>query len=379
MLRVCFDDQEVFQLLVRAAEDCAAATMLETARKVFMSTTMTALQKPDGGVRGIATGTSCRRLVAKTLARQFGKAVEATCAPFQFALSTRAGTDCVGHAIRAVTEANHHAIVLSIDGVGAYDHVYREAMMEKLHQVPSLQGLLPFVRATYANPTSYVWEDEDGVQHRIVYAEGGEQGDPLMPLLFSLAIHDPLQQAQREFRADEYLFAFLDDVYFTSEAAGRTRVAYDTLGEKLFNHTRIRLHIGKTQVWNRAGVCPEGMAELGPEVWNPEGVKVLGTPVGFVEEVVTKSLEEEDKLWEAIPSVPDLQAAWQILLHCVGPRCHHMWRTLPPSESEEYAGAHDLGMARVMDRLLALPGDPHTSKKSHSTSHLCRCELAVWG
>ena len=68
--------------------------------------------------------------------------------------------------------------------------------MLKLHEVPSLQGLLPFVRAIYANPTSYVWEDEAGVQHRIIQAEGGEQGDPLMPLLFSLAIHDPLQQAQ---------------------------------------------------------------------------------------------------------------------------------------------------------------------------------------
>ena len=114
MLRVCLDDPEVFQLLFRAAEDCAAATMPETARKAFMSATMTALQKPDGSVRGIATGTSFRWLVAKTLARQFGKAVEATCAPFQFALSTRAGTDCVGHAIRAVTEANHHATVLSM-------------------------------------------------------------------------------------------------------------------------------------------------------------------------------------------------------------------------------------------------------------------------
>ena len=36
-----------------------------------------------------------------------------------------------------------------------------------------------------------------------------------------------------------------------------------------------------------------------------------------------------------------------------------MLRTLPPSESEECARAHDVGMARVMDRLLALPGDPH--------------------
>ena len=53
MLRVCFDDCEVFQLL-----------------------------------------------------SQFRKAVESICAPFQFALSTRAGTDCVGHVVRALTDEN---------------------------------------------------------------------------------------------------------------------------------------------------------------------------------------------------------------------------------------------------------------------------------
>ena len=91
MLRVCLDDHELFQLLFRAAEDTAKADMPESVRKAFMSATMTALQKPDA----CAAGTSFRRLVARMLARQFGKAVEATCAPFQFALSTRAGTDCV--------------------------------------------------------------------------------------------------------------------------------------------------------------------------------------------------------------------------------------------------------------------------------------------
>ena len=62
-----------------------------------------------------------------------GKQVETTCAPFQFALSTRAGTDCVGHAIRALTDADLTATVLSIDGIGAYDHVLRSTMMSKLY------------------------------------------------------------------------------------------------------------------------------------------------------------------------------------------------------------------------------------------------------
>ena len=127
------------------------ATMLETARKAFMSASMTALQKPDGGVRGIATGTSSRRLVSKTHAssgRQWKRYALPSTSHCQH-LRARA---VFGHAIRAVTEADHHATVLSIDGVGAYDHVYRAAVMEKLHQVPSLQGLLPFVVPRTPNP-----------------------------------------------------------------------------------------------------------------------------------------------------------------------------------------------------------------------------------
>ena len=79
MLRVCLDDTETLELLVSAAEDFARAETPQEVAKSFMLASMTAAQKKDGSVRGIATGTSFRRLVAKTLARQFGSAVEATC------------------------------------------------------------------------------------------------------------------------------------------------------------------------------------------------------------------------------------------------------------------------------------------------------------
>ena len=81
-----------------------------------MGVWLVALTKTDGGIRGIATGSSLRQLVARTLARL-------ECAPFQYALSTRAGTDCVGHMLWAATDANPNLTVLSIDGIGAYDHV----------------------------------------------------------------------------------------------------------------------------------------------------------------------------------------------------------------------------------------------------------------
>ena len=275
----------------------------------------------------------------------------------------------MGHVVRVLTDENPMATVLSIDGTGAYDHVHRSAMLKKVHSVPGLRGMLHFVRETYAEPTTYMWRDQAGMPHRIVQAEGSEQGDPLMPLLFGLAIHDSLQEVKSLMDPRDALLAFLDDVYVISQDPNRVRQAYDLLGDRLATQAGIRLHIGNTRVWNRASVCPPPrMAELGPEVWNPTGIKVLGTPVGsaaFVQEVVNKRLRLEAQLWNAIPSVPDLQAAWQILLQCAGPRCHHILRTLPPSQSEEYARSHDDGMERVMRSLVGISGEQRFSAHAY--------------
>ena len=154
-------------------------------------TTMTALQKPDGRVRVIATGMVFRMFVAKCLALQFAKTVESVCSPFQFALSTRAGTDCVGHIIRALTDANPALTVISINGVGACDHVHRSPVLSKLLEVPELQGLLPFASAVHAGYVVGGRGGGGGVRHQIRQREGGEQGgeqgDPLMPLLCSVS------------------------------------------------------------------------------------------------------------------------------------------------------------------------------------------------
>ena len=79
---------------------------------------LTALQKPDGGIRGIVLGDVFRRLVARTLAQQFGPQVECATHPFQYALSTRAGTECVAHMVQAFTGMDDEATILSVDGVG---------------------------------------------------------------------------------------------------------------------------------------------------------------------------------------------------------------------------------------------------------------------
>ena len=58
---------------------------------------MTALLKPNGSVRGIVAGDIVRRLVARTIAQHMSDVAEAATAPYQYALSTRAGTECIAH------------------------------------------------------------------------------------------------------------------------------------------------------------------------------------------------------------------------------------------------------------------------------------------
>eukprot|EP00973_Karenia_brevis_P080675 11192736-Karenia_brevis.AAC.1 len=83
---------------------------------------MTALRKATGGVRGIATGDVFRRLVTRALAQQYANVFADATSPYQFALSTRAGTDCAAMLLRAMTDQSEDTVIVSIDGIGAYDH-----------------------------------------------------------------------------------------------------------------------------------------------------------------------------------------------------------------------------------------------------------------
>ena len=116
---------------------------------------MTALSKPDGGVRGIVVGDIVRRLVARSIAKQIAKKVEAMTAVVQYALSTKAGCECVAHILQSMTDLDPDTTITSIDGVGTYDLISRNAMLEGLLQMDGGDQIIPFVRMFYGGPTSH--------------------------------------------------------------------------------------------------------------------------------------------------------------------------------------------------------------------------------
>ena len=97
------------------------------------------------------------------------------------------------HVLQALTDNDETATILSVDGIGVFDLISRKSMMRGLLEVEGGGKVLPFARQFYGSPSTHLWEDEERAVHFIPQGEGGEQGDPLMPALFSLGPHRALE------------------------------------------------------------------------------------------------------------------------------------------------------------------------------------------
>ena len=124
-------------------------------------------------------------MFARTMAQQVSKEVEEATSSFQYGLTTRGWVRMRGP-LQTLTDLDEDATIVSIDGIEAYDLISRQSMLDGLGAMENGEKLFFFVRSFYGAPSIYLWEDEMGTIHEIREGEGGEQGDPLMHLLFSL-------------------------------------------------------------------------------------------------------------------------------------------------------------------------------------------------
>ena len=223
----------------------------------------------------------------------------------------------------------------------------------------------------YGQQSQFVWHDTQGHAHVITQAEGGEQGDPLMPALFALGQRPALREVQRQLAPNEYLMVFLDDIY-VAVTPQRVRPVYGLLATHLHHHARIHLNQGKTRVWNAAGAEPPNIALLGPDVWvgNPnlpathQGLTVLGAPVGspmFVQHQLQHTLHSHQQLLQRIPTLDDLQASWLMLLFCASPRSTYLLRMCAPDSTKDFAEAQDTAIGACLQSLLRTTDIPATS------------------
>ena len=81
--KLLLDDAEALELFTHAANLLVAAHVPTSVAVALGLSRLTALRKPGGGVRGIATGDTFRRLVSRSLARMFADTFDEATRPYQ--------------------------------------------------------------------------------------------------------------------------------------------------------------------------------------------------------------------------------------------------------------------------------------------------------
>lgn len=152
-------------------------------RPFLYGATLCALSKKDGGIRPIAVGSVFRRLTAKLCCRAVRDVMADYLQPHQVGFGTALGCEAAIHSTRsfAVRHEASNKVIVKIDIKNAFNSVERDTILSEVLEHTS--SLYPFVYQCYASPSNLYFSGSM-IQSQV----GAQQGDPLGPLLFCLAI-----------------------------------------------------------------------------------------------------------------------------------------------------------------------------------------------
>ena len=171
-------------------------------RPLFFGGRLLALLKKDGGLRPIAVGLTLRRLAAKIVNKTATESLIPILAPIQLGVGVRGGMEAAVHAARLYVQdmPSSNCVLAKLDFKNAFNTIRRDTMLEAVQRtLPEAYG---FVHAAYSTPSTLFYGSDT-----ISSEEGVQQGDPLGPLLFCLALHPILTECKAELRA-----GYLDDI-----------------------------------------------------------------------------------------------------------------------------------------------------------------------
>ena len=162
------------------------------ARNAIFGASLCALRKKDGGVRPIAVGSAYRRLAGRILAHQAASRLSPELSPIQLGVGVPHGCEAAVHAVReyitGLSESRDTSLVLvKVDIKNAFNSLRRDVLLRRVRE--RCPELLPIVSHSYSAPTPLSFGDTV-----ITSARGVQQGDPIGPLAFALAI-DPIVRA----------------------------------------------------------------------------------------------------------------------------------------------------------------------------------------
>ncbi|KAJ0170830.1 hypothetical protein K1T71_013602 [Dendrolimus kikuchii] len=176
---------------------------------ILYGANLCALKKKDGGIRPIAVGTVYRRLAAKCCCKKKAEDLKLYFQPNQLGFGSRGGCEAAVHALRTFLQHNGGDLVLKVDVKNAFNSVDRSALLSQIKdQIPDCYH---FLWQCYSQNSKLIFQDN------VIYSKTGcQQGDPLGPAIFSLAIHPIITRLKSKFNVwyldDGTLGGEVDDV-----------------------------------------------------------------------------------------------------------------------------------------------------------------------
>ena len=272
-------------------------------------------------VRPIAVGECLRRVVGKVaMGSSHVKDAIAQLVPLQVGVAVPGACETTAIALQNFVRENASDAswaILQVDVRNAFNSIDRKKVMEAVASVAP--QLLEWVTFCYhSHSTSFL---PNG--HPIRSEQGVQQGDPLGPLLYSLAWHTVVSQLPPSLRLNLW---YLDDGHLVGDMPS-LRAALDiilTQGSTM----GVVVNEAKCSLWGpgaRVDAMADGPLANVPIIpWEPEsGIRVLGLPIcypgniAFGRSLFGKVLADLSQATTVLHTLGDTQTEHLLLRYCL--------------------------------------------------------------
>jgi len=291
---------------------------------------VTALAKPDSGIRPIAVGEILRRLVGKCASASVVPRLGKEFQPLQVGVGTRGGCEATIHSTATILHrfggSNRYAM-LKIDFKNAFNCFFRESMFREVRK--KCPEIAAWVEFTYGG-SAFLWY-KDAILESFM---GVQQGDPLGPILFALILQPMLLRLQAECPKLLANMWYLDD--------GTLIGTYEDLNKALLIIQEesavlgLVLNLGKCEIW-WPQLDMQAVASFPDQIKRvtTKGIKLLGSGVGdadYIDNVIGKQkVGKIEEILKMLKKVEDPQIQLHLLRVCyVFPKFNYLIRTCPP-------------------------------------------------
>ena len=299
-----------------------------------------ALRKPGGGIRPIAVGNTVRRLAAKVISARLGQVIGEYLRPTQLGYGTNGGCEAAVHATRAFlgnSSPLFPRVVVKIDYKNAFNSIRRDVFLNIIRD--RFPEMYSFVWQCYTTKSTLFWgestlQSETGVQ----------QGDPLGPALFSIAIQSVVRSLGSRLN-----IWYLDDGTLGGEphvVAKDLKTIIDTsplLGLEL-NLGKCEIILGEMSLESANSAISE-LREVAPDLRlvQSNNATLLGAPL-FVEGLPSALEKKTEALKRLTCNLSHLHAhdALYLLKNCIAiPKLLHLLRCSPTWKTANRLQAFD--------------------------------------